>query len=209
MADEAAADIWVDSWFTIWYAPRATIRRIVDADPHKFVIGLAFAAGALASLYSLLNPSANAHLPHFGPIGVALGVILSGVASIVSLYGLAALYRWSGGVLGGTATRVEMRSALAWAQVPGLYLQMVNIITAALGFDSTTVASSVSPYGIVESLIGLWVFVILLKCIGEVHHFSAWRALGAIVVGTLAMLAVLAGIVATIWPAVRVIHPFS
>jgi hypothetical protein len=48
-----------------------------------------------------------------------------------------------------------------------------------------------------------------LKCIGEVHHFSAWRALGAIVVGTLAMLAVIAGIVATIWLAVRVIHPFS
>ena len=91
MADEAAADIWVDSWFTIWYAPRATIRRIVDADPHKFVVGLAFAAGALASLYSLLNPSANARLPHFGPIGIVIGVAFSGVVSIISLYGLAAL----------------------------------------------------------------------------------------------------------------------
>ncbi len=208
MADEAAADIWVDSWFTIWYQPRATIRRIVDADPHKFVLGLAFAAGAVASLYSLLNPAANSHWPHLGPIGIALGVIFSGVVSVISLYGLAALYRWSGGIIGGTATRVEMRSALAWAQVPGLYLQMVNIITAALGFDSAAVPAAVSPYSIVESLIGLWVFVILLKCIGEVHHFSAWRGLGAILIGTLAMFAVIAGIVATIWIAVKVVHPF-
>ena len=41
MADEAASDIWVNSWFTIWYEPRATIRRIVDTDAHRFVAGIA------------------------------------------------------------------------------------------------------------------------------------------------------------------------
>jgi hypothetical protein len=30
-----------------------------------------------------------------------------------------------------------------------------------------------------ETVIGVWSFVILLKCMGEVHRFSAWRALAA------------------------------
>ena len=49
-----------------------------------------------------------------------------------------------------------------------------------------------------------WVFVITLKCLGEVHRFSAWRALGALVLGALAMFAVVAGVIATIWLAVVV-----
>jgi hypothetical protein len=59
-----------------------------------------------------------------------------------------------------------------------------------------------SASGVVDSIAGIWIFVISLKCIGEVHRFSAWRALGAIVVGFLAMVAVLAAIVGTIWLAV-------
>jgi hypothetical protein len=30
-------------------------------------------------------------------------------------------------------------------------------------------------------LIGLWGFAISLKCLGEAHAFSAWRALGALI----------------------------
>jgi hypothetical protein len=62
----------------------------------------------------------------------------------------------------------------------------------------------VSPLSLIESIVGIWIFVISLKCLGEVHHFSAWRALGAILLGTFAMLAVAAGIVITIWLAIRV-----
>jgi hypothetical protein len=36
-----AGDVWVDSWFSIWYRPRAAIRAIVDTDARKFVLGLA------------------------------------------------------------------------------------------------------------------------------------------------------------------------
>jgi hypothetical protein len=207
MADEAASDIWVNSWFTIWYEPRATIRRIVDTDAHRFVAGIAFVSGATATIYSqvavsTVNISELPHLPHFGTIGLTLSTIISGVLSIISLYGLAALYRWSGHILGGTATRVEMRSALAWAEVPGLYLGLANIVAALVGFEGPGAPSVLSASGVVDSIAGIWIFVISLKCIGEVHRFSAWRALGAIVVGFLAMVAVLAAIVGTIWLAV-------
>jgi hypothetical protein len=209
MADEAASDIWVNSWFTIWYEPRSTIRRIVDADAHRFVVGIAFVSGAMAAIYSqvaasTVNISELPHLPHFGTIGLTVGAIISGVLSVISLYGLAALYRWSGHILGGTATRVEMRSALAWAEVPGLYLGLANIVAALIGFEGPGAPSVLSASGVVDSIAGISIFVILLKCIGEVHHFSAWRALGAIILGFLAMIAVVVAIVGAIWLAVAI-----
>jgi hypothetical protein len=209
MADEAANDIWVNSWFTIWYEPRSTIRRIVDTDARRFVVGIAFVTGAMASIYSqvavsTVSVSSLPHLPRFGTIGLTLSTIISGVLSVISLYGLAALYRWSGHILGGTATRIEMRSALAWAEVPGLYLGLANIVAALIGYDAPGAPSAVSANGVVDFIAGIWIFVISLKCIGEVHRFSAWRALGAIILGFLAMIAVVVAIVGTIWLAVAI-----
>jgi hypothetical protein len=208
-ADAAAGDVWVDSWFTIWYRPRATMRRIVDTDPTRFVLGIAWLAGALAVLSSQVIvattdfPANVPHWPRLGPIGIAIAAFLFGVISVVSIYGLAGLYRWSSHILGGSAQRVEVRAALAWSQVPGLYLAAVTIIATVLGLYTPPAPHTLSPLGLVESIIGIWVFVITLKCLGEVNHFSAWRALGAILLGTLATFAVLVGVVVTIWLAVR------
>jgi hypothetical protein len=209
-ADAAAGDVWVDSWFTIWYRPRATMRRIVDTDPTRFVLGIAWLVGAIGVLSSQVAvatidlPANVPHMPRLGPIGIAIAAFLVGVISVVSLYGLAALYRWAGHILGGSAQAVEVRAALAWSQVPGLYLAVVTIIATVLGLYTPPAPHTVSPLSLIESIVGIWIFVILLKCLGEVHHFSAWRALGAILLGTFAMFAVAAGIVITIWLAIRV-----
>src|SRR5579859_2464400 len=129
MADETApatGDVWVSSWFTIWYRPRATIRQIVDADPRRFVVEIAWLAGALAALNmqvmaATIDPPASVHhLPRFRPIGSAIFAFIFGALNVVIVYGLGALYRWAGGILGGTATTVEVRAALAWSQVPSL-----------------------------------------------------------------------------------------
>jgi hypothetical protein len=208
MADAVVGDVWVDSWFSIWYRPRATIRAIVDTDPRKFVLGLAWFAGALAGLNSQVMlatadlPSNFPHLPHFGPFGVAMVAMFSGLLSVASIYGLGALYRWAGAILGGTATAAEVRAAIVWSQVPELYLMVVIIIATVLGFNTPTIPPSTSLFSIVESVVGIWVFVISLKCLGEVHHFSAWRALGAILLGVLAMAGVAIGAIAAIWLAV-------
>ena len=210
VADAAAGDVWVDSWLTIWYRPRATISRIVDTDPTRFVLGIAWLVGALAVLNNQVAtatidlPANVPHFPRLGPIGIAIAAFLFGVFSVVVLYGLAALYRWSGQILGGTATAVEVRAALAWSQVPGLYLVAVTIIATMLGFYIPPAPHTESPLNLVETIVGFWVFVIFLKCLGEVHRFSAWRALGTILLGTLAMFAVVIGVVATIWLAVWV-----
>jgi hypothetical protein len=91
---------------------------------------------------------------------------------------------------------------MVWAQVPELYLMVVIIIATVLGFNTPTIPPSTSLFSVVESIVGIWVFVITLKCLGEVHRFSVWHALGAILLGALAIVAVVIGIIAAIWLAV-------
>jgi hypothetical protein len=43
---------------------------------------------------------------------------------------------------------------------------------------------------VVEGVLGIWGFVISLKCVGEVHRFSAWRAFLAILIPPIMVLAV-------------------
>ena len=48
--------------------------------------------------------------------------------------------------------------------------------TSALGDE---VSSSGSGVAVLQVLFAIWGFIVMLKCLGEVHRFSAWRALGA------------------------------
>src|SRR5579863_4437802 len=109
-------------FLSIWTEPRATIRRIVDADPTRYVLALAAIGPALSSLVRQWSAAMNgtANLPVIWPLLVAFNVAASAVAGVLLLYLSSVIFRWSGGLLGGTANRVEMRAALAWSQVPAI-----------------------------------------------------------------------------------------
>ena len=210
--DGDAGDIWVEAWLAIWVRPRATMRRIVDTDPRKFAVGIAFVAGALAMLnirsgmFGAPMPRMHLRMPPIGPFSLALTALFMGGVSVALLYAFGALYRWSGAMLGGTADAVKVRAALAWSQVPGIYLTIVGIIAAALGTVPAASArsSTHSPLALLDGGVAIWAFVISLKCLGEAHGFSAWRALGAILLGLLAILIVVFGVAITIWLAMAV-----
>jgi hypothetical protein len=206
MDGEAAGDIWVEAWLSIWVRPRATIRRIIDADPRKFAVGIAFVAGALtmvnirASLMNAPMPHMHMRMPHIGPLGLALAALFMGAVNVAMLFVFGALYRWSGAMLGGTAEAVQVRAALAWSQVPEIYLTIAGIIVAAFGLAGAPagVYPRHSAFGLIEGIVTLWAFVISVKCLGEVHGFSAWRALGAVVLGLLAVVLVLVAVMITV-----------
>lgn len=197
------SNVWMTAWFMIWVRPRATIRRIVEADPNRFVIEIAWVAGALAAL-DLQMQSSSGQLPanvatlipidSFGSVGLAVFAFVCGLLSVATLYGLGQLYRWSGHLLGGSAKAAEVRAALAWAQVPAIYITTAGAIVALL----TVQGGGDQPalwWKVVRGALGLWAFVISLKALGEVHRFSAWRALGSIIVGSLAVILAMLAIV--------------
>lgn len=103
-------------WLTMWTRPRATMRAIIDTDPHRRVLLLAAAAGIgnamnMASARSLGDeisvPVIIFSCLVAGPIGGILGLYLWGV-----------LLRWTGSWLGGSGAPEEVRAGIAWSYVP-------------------------------------------------------------------------------------------
>lgn len=190
MANEAGDSI--TPFLTIWTAPRATIRRIVDTDPTRNVVALAAtgpAIGALAGQWSKAMEN-NANLSVLWPLWVAFSVAIQAALGVLFLFILAAVFRWSGSLLGGVASTVEVRAALAWSQIVGIAFEIVLLIGVLLGIPlphpSPGTVPQIDPafYKVlfVGGILGFWGFIVSLKCIGEVHRFSAWRALAAMLI---------------------------
>ena len=184
MANGAGGSI--TPFFTIWTEPSATIRRIVETDPTRNVIALAAigpAVGALANQWSKALDE-TAKLSVLWPIEVAFAVAFAAVLGVVSLFISGAILRWSGGLLGGVASRVEVRAALAWSQMPAIAAEVILLMAVLQGIPipHPTAAAMLQidpPFykvGVVEGVLAIWGSIVGLYCIAEVHRFSAWRA---------------------------------
>lgn len=178
-------------FFALWIAPRETIRRLVDTDPTRYVVGLAMLRGALGRLaFAWFGAwSHSAPLSPLWPVGVAFKVVLAAIVGVIGLY----LGAWLVGifcrVLGGVASAVEMRAALAWSYLPGITAATVSIAVVLLGAVDPpefkpghlpVVTGSTIELVLLNGVLVGWGVVVQLKCIGEVNRFSAWHALCAI-----------------------------
>jgi hypothetical protein len=180
---------------SIWIKPRETIRKIVDTDPTKHVILLAMLAG----IGNALDRSSSRNAADLLPLATILLIcILAGpVGGIISLYIGGALFRWTGSWLGGKATSEEVRAAIAWASVPSIFILPIWIpellIFGEELFTSSTPRLEANPllgilllgFAAFEIVVGIWGLVIFMLTLGEVHGFSAWKALAATVLGLL------------------------
>jgi len=196
----------ITPFFTIWTAPRETIRDIVDYHPTRNVIALAAigpAIGALASQWSKALGN-NANLSVLWPIWVVVAVAIQAALGVLLLFILGAVFKWSGSLLGGVASRIEMRAALAWSQVPAIAAEVFLLIAVLMGVPiptphATGTLPQIDPafykVMVVEGVLGFWGFIVSLKCIGEVHRFSAWRALAAVLIPPLIALVAIGFIV--------------
>lgn len=175
------------AWLTIWTEPRATIRTIIETNCSAGFYPLSWLYG-FAMLFSIAQ---NLSLGN----KVALYVILIGSAVLAIFLGMLAIsvvsyfLLWTGRLLGGKGTFQTIRSAVAWANVPNTVNILMWLILVghfgSLVFDSTfgqrpflgTDLYVVMPVFLVQLIVSIWSFVILLKTLGEVQGFSAWRAL--------------------------------
>jgi xanthosine utilization system XapX-like protein len=185
----------VTPFFALWTAPRETIRRLVDTDPTRYVIGLAMLRGALGRLeiawFTAL--SQRSPLSPLWPVGVAVKAVLGAILGVIGLY----LGAWLIGIfcriLDGVSSALEMRTALAWSHVPGITAAALSIALVLFGAVNppefkhhglpVMTGSTIELLVVNVVLIG-WGVVVQLNCIGEVNRFSAWRALGAILLMT-------------------------
>ena len=177
----------MNPWLTMSLSPRATIRHIITTDPRRHVI-------LLAVLYGIAETFSRASGLNLGDVVPFLGVILlclslGGLGGIVSLYVGGALLTWVGQRLGGRGNSIMVRAAIAWSAVPRIWALILLPIQIAIFrkelFTSATpqlhanrlLALLLLSFALVELIVRIWSFVIFLHALGEVHGFSAWRAL--------------------------------
>ena len=209
---------WTDSPYVgICIRPRATIRAIVDSDPDpdsraiKLVLIAAVVASVTNAIHSYrYNPTAftiaNKPIPVMAPHASHLmslwSLVIWPLLAVPILYLNGALLRWSGSLLGGTAKAVEVRAAIGWSSVLSIGIILFSFVLSFLVMPSQSPMShsmnamlawwrSMLPSLIILMPLWLWSLIVRLKSLGEVHRFSAWRALGASLIGLLLLLGIM------------------
>ncbi len=141
-------------------APRQAMRRLLDYDPgffHWRLMGVLVVVGALSSLQMGLG-------------FLLVGVLLSAVTTLASVYGLAGLFWLTGKPLGGAASFSDMTAAMLWPMVP---LIPASVIGFFLGFMGEFM-------GMVDLAISLcamsWGLVLMLFTVAEAQRFSLWHS---------------------------------
>lgn len=186
--ESAASPEPLEPWITIWTRPRATVRWLVENHPERNLLLLAALGGITQVLDRAVWRSLGDRLPLLTILGFAVvGGIITGIAA---MYLGSALLRWTGSWLGGKASPEEVRTAVAWANVPlvvalALWIPELALFGKEL-FTSATPQIDSSPallaalivFGLLDLTLAVWAVVIFVTGLSEVQGFSVWKAAG-------------------------------
>jgi hypothetical protein len=186
----------INPWIAVWTRPRHTIRHLVTYASESALLPLAAVGGVVQALDRASSRSLGDNIPF--DVILALCGALGPLIGIIELYLGSALISWTGRWIGGNAESDEIRTAVAWANVPLIGVFVIWILQVVLLgpelFTTLTprldgnagVALTFLASGLAQITLGIWAFFILMKGLGEVQGFSAWKALGNVLLSSLA-----------------------
>lgn len=193
----------LNPWLSIWVKPRQTIQQIVDANHHRLVLFLTGLAGTIISL-SIENSRNPEYILVFLfssidylPFAIILQSILF---SILGLYVYGNAIESTGDWLDGKATGKEIRTAIAWSNVPIISTLPLLVIQVSIHYYRTFILQLESNliltiififFGIIQFIAVIWSFLLFLQCLGQVQGFSVWKALGNSLLAGLTVIIVL------------------
>src|SRR5437773_12442099 len=190
-----APDQALSPWLAIWLRPRAAMRRILDTDPRRGVMALVVVAALVGATGVAAEPRIALLLRVPSSFILTVAYVALPICSIVGLYLFGFLIALTGRWLEGQGDAAAVRAALAWSRVPliwgGLLVIPRLILASAPGADAGDLTQNPGAailqgvLGMLQLILGVWAVVVMLKCLGEAHRFSAWRALGAFILSWL------------------------
>jgi hypothetical protein len=188
-------------FITIWESPRATIRRIVDADSRLHVTTLFFAQGFVGAIESALE--------HVGAaeetlVATAVRMVVTLVVVVPMSYLSAWYLRWIATWFGGQASRQEVAASVAWSTVPSIVGTAATIATRLALFGLAGFKDEVSAalaggsllsttLSLAPILFAIWSGYLSILCLAEVNRFSMARAVGTHLTALLIALILVAG----------------
>ena len=190
----------LNPWISMWTKPRATIRQIVAADPRRLVLALAAVAG-ISEGFDIASNAREFLDVTILPAVLSFAAVSGAILGICGLYICAAVVRWTGIWIGGQASSLHIRAAIAWSRLPVVWIAPLWLPMTALygqelftdkapALDATVggqpaMALSLLCFYLAGFVAELWSFFLLLKSLGEVQGFSAWKALGNLILASL------------------------
>lgn len=182
-----AAKLNKDVWVKICTQPRETIKRIVSANVKYGFIALSGIYGFNMLMHIAQTLSVG---QDFSLTGIIIGaIILSIFLGMFAISVTAGLVYWTGQWIGGKGSYLPIRAAVAWSNVPNI----VNIILWFLlmgYFGSSLFTANFSQMQFsggelaftsivfaLQTIFSVWSLVLLVKTIGQVQGFSAWKGL--------------------------------
>lgn len=186
---ETAAPSAVPAMLEMLYRPQNAMRRILDSGRHRWIPFVLAAA-----LLSSLNESENR--PGFIVITsdqaaeqaalIAAGVLAGCLLFLAFFYGLSWIAWLAGRMFGGTASRQQVLTAMAWGLMPviaGNALRLPLVFLLPIGvvtIDATTCGVAALAAGIrLASL--LWYLVVASLALAETHRIGAFEGAATLV----------------------------
>lgn len=174
-------------WRTIWTRPRATVRWMAENDPMDWFWVLLVAGGTSRVMARL------SELPIEGALttNVLLSLVLIGgpIGGLLLIFAYGRVLHIVLKRLGGIATWVAARTAIAWSLAPGApSLAVWAIMIATYGAEVLSPTALENATGAGEKLIlsldyfiqfalTMWSLVLEVVTLADVHRISVWKVL--------------------------------
>lgn len=199
----AAAEYALNPWSSIWLSPRATVRWLIERRPgyliHLLITAKLFADGIGTAM---LNDTGDRI--SLRAILLILAVIAP-LQMILYLYVFAWLVKWTGRLLGGRASIMALRTALAWACVPLLASAILTVPALALfgrelftgngpSLGSWAIASAYYGLAALNVILAAWWFVAVVLALAEAQRFAWWKAIANYLLAAVVVMAPLFGL---------------
>lgn len=183
-----AAEVLAPSpWRTMWFSPRVTMRRLVDADVRPSWTPVV----ALAALSSALL---NMQLDDTGALSASRSVMPVVIGVLQLLFGVLVgpfLLAFIGGWFGGEADPTEIREAIAWSYVPiavcsALWIPLLlvggtRVFGRELGPESG-VHWITLPMIVTITASYIWSLPLFVGALAEVQRFSIGKAILCLII---------------------------
>jgi len=189
--DQPPLEPLLNPLFSMWCYPRATIRQILNTPSDTSSDMILWTLAALGGIGSVIDKAAIKSTGEHSWLFVVVAALIGGPAfGIIHLYISSALIHWTGKWINGKASFDEIKIANAWSNIPLIWALILTAVEIYLFgnemFAQNTPIIDSSMFltiafvicGILDLIIGIWAYIILIKSIAEAQQFSAWAAIG-------------------------------
>lgn len=181
----------MQSLYKVWIDPRGVMRSALEKESARDQTGIFLFIAYISSVLTVFTSFTWQEPISFLVVAI-IAVIAGLVVAPLSLYLYPILLKWIGGWLEGKATAFELRVAVLYSSLkPQILISLISLPFIFIigetffyedfgmySFDQPAmVAWSTSVLLFLNFVLGIWIFVVHLHAVAEVHQFSAWKAL--------------------------------